>query len=147
MRLRHTLAAPLLIAALTLVGCSSDSGSDAKKDDATTTAAPDEATTTAAGGTETTAAEGGEGGAETVDIADFAFDPDALDVKVGDTVTFTNKDSAKHTATSDDGAPEAFDTDDLAQDDSADVTFDTAGDYKYHCTIHDYMTATITVAE
>lgn len=140
MRLRHALIASLLVASVALVGCSSNGSDGAAKEDPTTTAAPD-------GGATTTAAEGGGGGAETVDIVDFAFDPDSLEVKVGDTVTFTNSDSATHTATAEDDAPEAFNTDDIEGGAEAEVTFDTAGDYAYICSIHDYMTGTVTVSE
>lgn len=139
MRLRHTLTASLLVASVALVGCSSDGGDGAAPEDPTTTAAPDDGVTT-------TAAQGG-GGGTTVDIVDFTFDPGSLDVAVGDTVTFTNSDSAAHTATAEDGAAAAFDTGDIAGGATAEVTFDTAGDHAYVCSIHEYMTGTITVAE
>jgi len=77
-----------------------------------------------------------------VTIANFAFAPDPVTVNVGDTITWTNNDSAPHTATADDGS---FDTGQLAQGDSGDVTFDTAGSFAYHCSVHPNMTGTVVV--
>ncbi len=79
-----------------------------------------------------------------VTISGFAFSPASLTITAGTTVTWTNQDSATHTATADDGS---WDTGDIAQGASASVTFDTPGTYTYHCTIHPNMVATITVTE
>ena len=49
-------------------------------------------------------AESATAGTVKVSIENFAFDPAAITAKVGDTVTFTNGDSAGHTATLDDGS-------------------------------------------
>ena len=38
-----------------------------------------------------------------VEIINFAYQPSDITIKVGDTVTWTNKDSVGHTVTSDDG--------------------------------------------
>lgn len=80
---------------------------------------------------------------ESVTIAGSAFDPAGLTVNVGDTVTWTNNDGFAHTATADGGA---FDTGNIAGGASDSVTFDTAGTFAYHCSIHASMTGTITVA-
>ena len=77
-----------------------------------------------------------------VSIAGSAFSPPSLTVTVGDTVTWTNSDQIPHTATADGGS---FDTGTLDQGASNTVTFNTAGTFPYHCTIHPQMTATITV--
>ncbi len=77
-----------------------------------------------------------------VEIKDFAFVPASATVSVGDAVTWTNADSAPHTATADDGS---FDTGTLNQDGSESVTFDTAGTFPYHCEIHPEMTGTVVV--
>ena len=79
---------------------------------------------------------------QTVTIQGFAFDPGTVTVQVGDTVTWTNKDGASHTATADDGS---FDTDGIGSGTTASVTFDTAGTFAYHCKIHTDMTATVVV--
>jgi plastocyanin len=78
----------------------------------------------------------------TVTIADFAFSPNAITVQAGSTVTWVNNDSVPHTATGDNGE---FDTGSIAPGGSATITFDTAGTFAYHCTIHPNMTASITV--
>ena len=80
-------------------------------------------------------------------IADFAYDPTDLEVKVGDSVTFSNSDDADHTATAKEGDPKMFDTDKIAGGESKDVEFDEAGDYEYYCSIHEYMKGTIRVVE
>ena len=77
-----------------------------------------------------------------VNLSGFAFSPASLTVAAGTTVTWTNKDSVTHTVTSDSGA---FDSGNLAPGGMFSFTFKQAGAYKYHCAIHTYMTATITV--
>jgi plastocyanin len=79
---------------------------------------------------------------ESVAIAGFAFDPAAVTVSVGDSVTWTNGDGVGHTATADGGS---FDTGTIGGGGSDSVTFSTAGTFAYHCTIHPAMTGTITV--
>ncbi len=80
-----------------------------------------------------------------------AYDPDEITLKLGDGVTWTNMDSASstHTASSDDDAPESFDTGDIAAGSTTDpVFFETAGTYNYHCNRHPTtMHATIIVEE
>jgi plastocyanin len=79
-----------------------------------------------------------------VTIQNFAFSPASLTINVGDTVTWTNMDSATHTATATDGS---FDTGNIAQGESGSITFDTAGTFNYICSIHPNMTGTIVVQE
>ena len=45
-----------------------------------------------------------------VTIQNFAFTPAAITVAAGTTVTWTNKDAATHTVTSNAGDPAAFDS-------------------------------------
>ena len=77
-----------------------------------------------------------------VTIAGFAFDPATVTIQVGDTVTWTNEASVAHTATAGDGS---FDTGNIGPGTTATVTFDTAGTFAYHCSIHRTMTATVVV--
>ena len=79
---------------------------------------------------------------ESVTIENFAFDPADLTVSVGDTVTWSNKDTAAHTATGDGGA---FDTGTIASGAAKSVTFSKAGTFTYHCRIHPAMTGRIVV--
>jgi plastocyanin len=86
---------------------------------------------------------GAQGETVTVSIKNFAFDPPNATVSPGTTVTWVNNDQVPHTATADDGA---FDSGTLQPGQSYSFTFDKAGTYAYHCNIHPYMTATITVS-
>jgi plastocyanin len=79
-----------------------------------------------------------------VNIVDFAFDPAAVEVPVGGTVTWTNGGGAPHTATADDGS---FDSRRLQPGESFSQTFGTAGTFPYHCDIHPQMTGTVTVTD
>ena len=88
-------------------------------------------------------AESGTPGSVTVAIKDFAYDPSAITAKVGETVTFTNGDTASHTATLDDGT---CDTKLIANAKSGSLTFSAAGTYPFHCTVHTDMKGTITVS-
>ena len=100
----------------------------------TATATPTPTPTTAA----TTAP--GNGGSS-VSIANFAFSPQSLTVKVGTKVTWTNKDSLTHTVTADGGAFSQT----VPPGSTFSFTFTKAGTYSYHCAIHTSMTATIIV--
>lgn len=75
-------------------------------------------------------------------IKDFAFSPEPLEVPKGTVVTVTNEDDAAHTATADGGE---FDTGNLGQGDSKEITLSEAGEFAYHCEIHDYMKGVIRV--
>lgn len=75
-------------------------------------------------------------------IQNFAFQPKDITVKVGTKITWTNMDTAPHTATASDGS---FDTGNLTTGQSASVTFTKAGDYAYFCAVHPKMTAMVHV--
>lgn len=83
----------------------------------------------------------------TIEISNFAFQPNACSVAAGTTIAFVNRDQAPHTATSLPEAAAAFDTGTLNQGQSASVTFDAAGNYPYFCQLHPSMTARIVVTE
>ena len=81
-----------------------------------------------------------------------AYEPDPLTVKVGDTIAVNNKDIAPHTVTNgkdatDPNMGKLFDTSIINAGDSAEiVTTDMKpGEYPYHCSVHPYMTGTLTV--
>lgn len=77
-----------------------------------------------------------------VSIQGFAFHPPSITVPVGSTVTWTNQDSAPHTATAKDGS---FDTGTLKQGQSMTITFSKVGAYAYYCQFHPFMLGTVTV--
>lgn len=72
--------------------------------------------------------------------ADYSVN--VLEVKVGDTVTWTNDDAMMHTVTSADGG---FDSGLLAAGDTWSHTFTEPGEYEYLCTPHPWMRATVVV--
>jgi plastocyanin len=85
------------------------------------------------GGAACAVAAAGTTATVTVQIKDFKFAPQPVNAKVGDTVGWTNGDSAPHTATMDDGS---CSTDPIAQGATGLLTFTKAGTYTYHCKIH-----------
>jgi len=76
-----------------------------------------------------------------VSIDTFRFVPASVTVNVGDSVTWTNRDAAQHTAT----APGVFDTGNLSQGQSRAIVMGTAGTFAYRCSIHPTMTGTVQV--
>jgi plastocyanin len=135
----------LVVVALVVVGCASSSGGGLYGGTAPVTTAVTQsgsvATNPAAtgGGSPTTATPAG---GNAVAISGNAFSPASLTVKVGDTITWTNNDSVSHTVTADD---RSFDSGSLAQGASFSFTYQKAGTYTYHCSIHPSMTATVVV--
>ncbi|MEV6442906.1 plastocyanin/azurin family copper-binding protein [Amycolatopsis sp. NPDC051716] len=86
----------------------------------------------------------GNATSNTVAIKDFAFAPAATTVTKGTTVTWTNSDQDAHTVTSTgSGGPLRSPT--LQTGQSYSYTFATPGTFEYLCTIHPFMTATVTV--
>jgi plastocyanin len=81
-----------------------------------------------------------------VTVANMAFSPADITVKKGTTVAWTNQDSVTHTVTEDDGQPGPA-SGALANGQRYAYTYNTAGTFKYHCTIHPNMTGTVTVIE
>ncbi|PAZ11898.1 copper-binding protein [Streptomyces sp. SA15] len=82
-----------------------------------------------------------------VDIMGNQFgDGKQLVVEVGQTVQWTNHDSAPHTVTTT-KAPEDFDSGTLEQGDSWSYTFTKAGTYEYYCAVHPDMVASVKVVE
>jgi plastocyanin len=127
-------AATLLALVLVVAACGGSS--------TTTTAAPGTTAgpATTGGGATTTA--GAAGGAQ-VSIKGFAFSPADVTIKVGETVTWTNEDSATHTIAADNGG--FTNSGDIAQGATYSTTFDKAGTFPYHCSIHPNMKGTVTV--
>jgi plastocyanin len=82
--------------------------------------------------------------ARNVTIDNYTFSPATLTVPVGTTVTWTNRDFEVHTVTADD-TPPTFKSAGLDTDDSFSFTFNKAGTYSYHCSLHTRMTGKIVV--
>ena len=73
-----------------------------------------------------------------------SFSPNPVEVKVGETVTWINDDSGRHTVTSKDGV---FDSGMMGKAQSFSFTFDKAGEYPYFCEPHPNMVGTVVVTE
>ncbi|MET4923989.1 cupredoxin domain-containing protein [Streptomyces sp. PSRA5] len=113
------------LALTTLVGCSDGGGG---------------------GGSSATksAANSSAGGGTQVTIDNFKFQPASLTVAAGAKITVVNKDTTTHTLTATKGG--SFDTGDIAPGKSATFTAPSkAGAFPFHCTIHPFMTGTLTV--
>jgi plastocyanin len=119
---RAAIAALAAALALALAGCGSD----------------DDGGGSNAGGSSSTASAG----SGPVTIKNFLYRPEKVSVSAGDSISFTNEDSANHTATANDGS---FDTGTLEQGDSKALTFEEPGTYAYICSFHPFMTGEVTV--
>jgi plastocyanin len=86
--------------------------------------------------------------AGTVEIDGFAFAPAAIEVGVGESVTWSNGDGTIHliTAGTADAPGDAFEELELGEGDRDRVTFDDAGTFAYHCAVHTSMEGTVTVS-
>ena len=133
-----------LFAVFALSACASAQEGPVDTDNTAPTPAPagsaPAASAPAAGGGGCTTSS--EAGGVSAGIENFTFTPAEVTASVGETITWTNADSAAHTVTLDDGA---CDTGNIAQNASAGLVFDAAGSYPFHCKIHPNMTGTITI--
>lgn len=77
---------------------------------------------------------------------DKKFTKDTLEIKVGDTVKFTNNDPFFHNVFSLSDA-EMFDLGSYPKGESKEVTFTTSGEVEVECAIHPEMHMTINVQE
>lgn len=68
-----------------------------------------------------------------VEIVDFDYQPGAITIKAGDTVTWTQTGEEPHTVTADDGS---FDSGELDTGGAFSMRFDEPGTYGYYCTLH-----------
>lgn len=78
----------------------------------------------------------------TVTIERMRFEPEALTIRAGDTVVWTNKDLVPHTATS---KRAGFDSKMIPANASWKYTVRKKGDYAYTCTFHPTMTGKVRV--
>jgi len=75
-------------------------------------------------------------------IRNYSFAPGELTVAAGTKVTWSNDDSASHTATATDGS---FDTGTLKHGAQASATLSDPGTFTYYCQFHPFMKAKIVV--
>jgi plastocyanin len=124
--MRRILPALCAVVALAVAGCGG--GDDNSSSSSSSTPA---------------ASSSSSGGGVAIKMANIAFDPKDVTVKVGQKITWTNDDSTDHNVTADSGAD--FKSKDFGKGATFDFTPDKAGTIKYECTIHPGMTATTTV--
>jgi plastocyanin len=99
----------------------------------------------AACGDDDEASSSGTSSAE-VEIESSRFSAKETAVDPGGVVTFRNLDPFAHTVTSHEASPLEFDSGELGQDATFDVTFPDAGSFDYFCRIHPTMRAKVVVA-
>jgi plastocyanin len=114
------LLAPLALT-IAIAGCGSSSGGSSKP----------------------TPAPAAPGGGAAIEMKNIAFSPKDATVKVGQKITWTNKDAVDHNVIADSGA--SFKSSAFGQNDTYSFTPTKAGTIKYECTLHPGMTATLTV--
>ena len=72
-----------------------------------------------------------------------SYNPNPIEVRVGDMVTWINDDSSAHTVTSSNDS--TFDSDIMRRGEAFSFTFDNVGEYPYFCTLHPSMIGTVIV--
>ena len=135
------------------ITASNEGGTGENTSNATSGGSGDNATTGSTNGTSTAAA------AITLSIptgaatpGNPAYSPDTLTVTKGEIIAVSNDDTAPHTVTSgaspgDADAGQLFDTSIIMPAGKAEIDTSTidAGDHPFHCTVHPFMTGTMTV--
>jgi plastocyanin len=87
---------------------------------------------------------GAPAGAEVpVDIRDFAYSPNLIEIAAGDTVTWTNQDEVPHTATGEDR--DVLQSGTITPGASFSQDFPEAGEFGFFCEFHPNMMGTIVV--
>ena len=79
-----------------------------------------------------------------VEIRDFVFAPDRIEVRPGDRITWINRDIAPHTATADDGS---WDSGELRRDEEWQTTVDVGMKADYYCRFHPMMKARLEILQ
>jgi len=81
----------------------------------------------------------------------FAYNPNYIEVYVGDRVRWKNNTEAKHTVTSDPGSPASFDSDEIpptrGPEDGWEKRFNQVGTYNYRCKVHPNMKGVVQVSD
>jgi plastocyanin len=71
-----------------------------------------------------------------------SFVPPEISISPETAISWRNDDSIEHTVTADDGS---FASGPISPGDTFDNTFDSLGDFSYHCSIHPFMTGVVIV--
>lgn len=130
------ILAVIIILGIGVVATSGGDDSSTQSSENTTTSSEDMST------------EGNETVAEnTVILDDLAFMTEELTVKKGTTVTWENRDTARHDINFTDAAMDSADSELFGQGETYEYTFDEVGTFDYSCTPHPFMKATVVVTE
>jgi plastocyanin len=95
------------------------------------------------GGGANAPAPSASGGGASVTMKDIKFNPSTVNVKVGDTVTWTNDDSVGHDVTGD--GFKSGSAGGIGGGETYKHKFDKAGTFKYRCTVHPGMEGEVVV--
>lgn len=81
----------------------------------------------------------------TVDIPEFAFEPDPVEIKACDSIVWSNSHSQPHTSTG--NGEQTWSTGNIDSGESGEpVAFDDSGTFTYICALHPFMQGTVEVA-
>jgi plastocyanin len=128
-----------LIIAFASVGAACSGGGGSGASPSTPAGATTTTTTTTIGTTPPATSSGGS--TATIVAQNFAFSPAAVTLAPGQvTLTVTNKDTAEHTFTLDDGSSDT----DLPPGQTVTITLSLTKTVGWHCKIHPSMTGTLT---
>lgn len=121
--MKKTLIVLTLISVLFLTACSSPADTETTPEESSiqNISTPTEATTS-------------------VDILEFKFVPDTLEINVGESVIWEHNDKVTHKIVF-----PAFESDNMERGDTFTHTFDTSRTYEYYCSIHPTMRGVIVV--
>ena len=145
MRRYGPLVVVIIIAIVAIVGISLANHNKSATNTATNNAAANSSANPAPQSSSGSANSTTPAAADKVSITNFAFSPDHITVKKGTTVTWTNNDSTAHRVVGDSGSnPSGLPVD---PGKSVSFTFNSAGTFTYHCSIHSSMHGTVTVTE
>lgn len=82
-----------------------------------------------------------------VKIQNFAYEPEVITIKKGESVSWKNYDSAQHNVVSTTAPAGAsiFESPLISKDKTFSQQFDIAGTYEYYCSLHPSMTGNVVV--
>jgi plastocyanin len=132
MDIRRVLLAAVLLGA---AACSSNNSNSAAPSATPPPSTP--APAPASGATTTVTIPVGASG-----LTATAFAPNPVTIKAGDSINWVNNDNIAHTSTANNNA---WNSGTIPAGGSFKTTFNTAGSFAYHCTIHPGMAGTVTV--
>jgi plastocyanin len=125
--LRHPIRAAAFVVPLTCVVGAAGCASSTSDTTATTTTAD----STASG---------------RVEIVDYDFSPTTITVKVGESVSWADRDTSDHWVVSSPSSPSTFDLGRQSTGSTVNFTFGAPGSYPYFCKLHNYMKGTVVVS-